>query len=497
MENPKKLLLNTANQLYRAKDYRACLELLNANEAEFAESETFFKIKGLALSELNEHNQAVECFVRAVKLNPLDPLPYVNIGNSLAKNLQFEEAEKYFNLALTVESDYMEAIVGLGVSAFQRQEYEACEQHFKRALDLSPDNVTVMTNLGNCYSVQGRYDEALTLLNKAIARDKGNSLARTNRALIKLGRGNFDSAWEDYEYRWDSGNFMANRFQELPRWAGPSGKAQNVLIWTEQGIGDEIMFGSIYNDLRELPEKFFIECDPRLYKIFVASFPHAEFIPKGLVKNIAPLQAQLPMASLGGLFRKNKKKFPRDSGGFLKPSGKPLPAETLAALHELPRPWIGVSWESYALTQNFRGRKSISAGEFSALTDTLPGSMINLQFPNPHKHEKPAEQQIPDRVITLPSLNLKNDIEGLVELIRQLDHVVTIGNSVAHLCGAFGVSTSVLLPSVPDWRWEHSGSESVWYASLKLIRNTRADDWSDLLTQVANQVKSLPMKAPR
>ncbi|MRD56661.1 tetratricopeptide repeat protein [Betaproteobacteria bacterium LSUCC0115] len=488
MDNPKKMLLQAANQLYKQKRYNDCLTLLNDNAAEFLDNETFFKIKGLALSELNEHNESVQCFVQAIKLNPLDPLPYVNIGNSLAKNLQFEEAEKYFNLALTVDPAYMEAIVGLGVAAFQKMDYEACERHFQQALDLSPNHVMVMTNLGNCYSVQGRYEEALTLLNKVIARDKGNSLARTNRGLIKLGKGNFESAWEDYEYRWDSGNFMANRFQELPRWSGPTPKSQNVLVWAEQGIGDEIMFGSIFNDLKDLKEKFFVECDPRLYQIFAASFPHLEFIPKGLVKNITPIQSQIPLASLGGIFRADKKRFTRPLGGFLTIGAHQLPNVTEESLAALPRPWIGVSWESYALTQNFRGRKSISAEEFSVLTSQLPGSIINLQFPNPHQHEKKSEQPIPEKVITLPGLNLKNDMAGLAALLKKLDHVVTIGNSVAHLCGAFGIRTDVLLPNVPDWRWEHTGEKSVWYESIKLRRNKLANDWSALLNQVATEI---------
>lgn len=484
MEQPQNNPLHQANELYRAKRYQECVDLLDPHAANFADNEIFHKIRGLALSELNEHDEAVKCFVQAIKINPLDPLPYVNIGNSLAKNLQFEEAEKYFNLALDVDSEYMEAIVGLGVSAFQRLDYDACERHFKRALELKPDHVTVMTNLGNCYSVQGKYDEALTLLNKAIARDKGNSLARTNRGLIKLGKGQFESAWEDYEYRWDSGNFMANRFQELPRWTGPSGIAQNVLIWAEQGIGDEIMFGSIFNDLKPLSEKFFVECDPRLFNIFKASFPHLEFIPKGMIKNISPIQSQIALASLGSIFRKSKKRFPREKGGYLKPTDKALAPETQAALEQLPRPWIGVSWESYALTKNFRGRKSITAKEFSALTKRLPGSIINLQFPNPHKHEKHTEQEIPDRVVTLPNLDLKNDIESLATLLSKLNRVITIGNSVAHLCGSQGVDATVLLPSVPDWRWGFSGKESIWYHSLNLERNKEAFDWRGLLLKI-------------
>lgn len=475
----QKNLLRRSNQLYKSGRLEEALAEIGDKTEEFSGVANFFLLRGLILSGLNEHNLAVKDFLEAVKIDPLDPIGYTNIGDCLSKNLQFDEAEKYFNLALTVSENYFEAVVGLGVVAFQRLDYTSCERYFEQALKIKPDHVTVLTNLGNCCSVQGKYDEALILLNKAIAREKDNSLARTNRALIKLGRGQFDTGWEDYEYRWDSGNFMANRFQELPRWKGPTDEPQNVLIWSEQGLGDEIMFASIFNDLKGLKEKFFVECDPRLYNLFTGSFSHLEFIPKGLIKDVSPIRSQIPLASLGRIFRRSKKSFPREPGGFLKPTAKELQPTTMEMLEKLPRPWIGVSWESYALTNNFRGRKSITAKEFSALTNRLEGSIINLQFPNPHKHEKHIEQEVPDRVTKLPNLNLKNDIEGLATLLSKLDQVITIGNSVAHLCGAMGVKATVLLPSVPDWRWGHSGEKSYWYDSLTLARNTDEKSWSN------------------
>ena len=483
-EQQKDQLLRRSNTLYKSGKFEEALSEIGDRAEEFAGVANFFLLRGLILSGLNEHNLAVQDFLEAIKIDPLNPVGYTNIGDCLSKNLQFDEAEKYFNLALTVSEEFFEAIVGLGVVAFQRLDYDACENYFQHALKLKPDHQTVLTNLGNCYSVQGKYDEALTLLNKAIARDNENSLARTNRALIKLGRGQFESAWEDYEYRWDSGNFMANRFQNLPRWKGPSDKNQNILIWSEQGLGDEIMFASIFNDLKTLKEKFFVECDPRLYNIFKASFPHLEFIPKGLVKDVSPIQAQLPVGSLGKLFRKSKKSFPREKGGFLKITGKLLAHETVSMLESLPKPWIGVSWESFALTNNFRGRKSITASEFSTLTRNLQGSVINLQFPNPHKHEQSLSQDIPDSVISLSGINLKNDIEALATLLCRLDRVITIGNSVAHLCGSLGVNAKVLLPSVPDWRWGYRGNKSVWYESLSLERNKEGSSWQNLLREI-------------
>jgi Flp pilus assembly protein TadD len=470
MDKSHQKIIQEGLKLYQDKKVHEALQLLEEKSALFAGVAAFFNLKGLCLSELNEHDEAVKCFVEAVKINPLDPMPYTNIGNSLAKNLQFEEADKYFDLALTVEPNHAEAAVGKGVAAFQRLDYPAAEAAFEQALILRPGMLVIETNLGNCYSVQGKYDQAMEYLDRSVEKDPDNGLARTNRGLIHLVRGNFEQGWKDYEYRFDSGNMVPNRFSNVPRWPGPNSPSSNVLIWAEQGLGDEIMFSTIFPDLEQLPHTFYVECDPRLYEIFKASFPRLHFVVKRSITAIDGIAYQLPLASLGLYFRNQIESFPRPDGGHLsKPSGK-LSPETLISLEALPRPWTGVSWESYALTKNFRGRKSISAAEFSHLTRQLPGSVINLQFPNPHRHEKQTEQEIPEQVVTLPDLDLKNDVGALAELLGKLDRVVTIGNSVAHMCGGFGVPATVLLPEVPDWRWGHEKATSYWYASLTLNR---------------------------
>ncbi len=472
--------LIVANDLYKAGRDADALATLNAVGDKYNKNYKYFILKGLIQASQNDHDDSVKSFVEAIKLEPLDPMAYANIGDALAKNLQFEEARKYFELALQLEPQFMEAICGLGVVAFQQLDYESCENYFLRALALKPNHQTVLTNLGNCYSVQGRYKEALKILNKAISIDPNNSLARTNRALIRLGEGKFEKGWADYEYRWDSGNFLAKKHQNIPVWAGPTGQKSNVLIWSEQGLGDEVMFASIFRELSELEEVFFIECDKRLFNIFRHSFPMLNFIPKGMVKNTSPIQFQLPLASLGRLFRRDGRDFNKTRNGYLQSQFDVERDKNYSDfLNRLPRPWIGVSWESYALTQNFRARKSITAEEFSVVTSFKNASFINLQFPNPHKHETRHgfSQDIPSGVHSIPGLDLRNDIEGIIDLIGRLDHVITIGNTVAHLCGSVGAKASVLLPSVPDWRWGHSGTSSWWYESLRFHRNDSPRSW--------------------
>jgi hypothetical protein len=306
-----------------------------------------------------------------------------------------------------------------------------------------------------------------------------------NRGLAGLGMGRFETAWDDYEHRFHEDNFIPERFKDIPQWTGPGQDTVPVLIWVEQGIGDEIMFSSIYTELASLKEKFAAECNARLMKTFRESFPHIFFFPTHALEDHSAFKYQVPIASLGRFLRRSKESFDasRTSEGYLSQSENALSPTTRTKLNTLPRPWIGVSWESYALTTNFRNRKSIHSAEFAELTKGFKGSFISLQFPNPHQHENPIPQVVPENVHTLPDLDLKNDLRGLTSLLREMDHVVTVGNSVAHLCGAFGIATTVLLPSVADWRWGFSGDKSVWYESLTLHRNKDPNSWARLLSE--------------
>jgi tetratricopeptide (TPR) repeat protein len=476
--------------LVNAGKFSEALRFLDSGRESLGHLQIFHNMLGVTYSGLRDHDSAVKHFLNSVKVNPLDPLPFTGIANSLAKNLQFEEAEKYYKLALVVDENYRDAIVGLGVVNFQRSNYTECEAYFKKALESKPNDSTILTNLANTYSAQGNYNDAFPLWDKALALRPSNAQARMNRGLAGLGMGQFEAAWDDYEDRFHEDNFIPERFKEVPKWPGPGQKTVPILVWVEQGIGDEIMFASMYSELAHMKEKFAAECNPRLIDTFKESFPHIFFFPTFSLADHSAFKYQISIASLGRILRTSKESFDlnRPKGGYLKQSAGALSPLALSYLEKLPKPWIGVSWESYALTMNFRGRKSIPSAEFAEFTKGFKGSFINLQFPNPHKHENPVSQVVPENVHTLPNLDLKNDFRGLTSLIREMDHIITIGNSVAHLCGALGIPTTVLLPSVADWRWGFSGEKSVWYDSLELRRNKEPYSWVELLDETKSEL---------
>jgi Flp pilus assembly protein TadD len=485
------VILDKALALIADGFYPECRELLEPLQARFGNEPGYQNILAMALYRLNEHEAAAEHYLAAIKLDPMDATPYVGIGKCLIKNLQDEEAEKYLKLGLLLDPQHAEALMGLGLIYINRQNYTEGESCFLRALEQFPADPGVLNNLGNICSLQGRYREAATYFDRAIQRDPSHAAAYTNRAMLRLASGALAEGWEDYEYRWDSGHFMARRFQNLPAWQGPSDPRKVVLIWAEQGLGDELMFASMFSDLEKLPQRFIIECDIRLIRIFSHTYPSLTFVPKTSITDTGPIECQFPIGSLGRIFRRSREQFPLRPEGYLRLESEQLPDELLAFLSRLSRPLIGVSWESYALTENFRGRKSISAGEFSELTRFPEATFINLQYGNPHRHEarKGALQLLPDELITLPGLDLRKNVEGVVALMRRLDHIITIGNSVAHLCGAFGIKASVLLPSVPDWRWAHRNEDFPWYQNLDFIRNTTDQNWSGPLQKARDVVR--------
>lgn len=482
--------LKVAGSLLNADRTREALELLEREAPKLDHLQLFHNMVGVANARLQNHDVAVQHYLRSVKINPLDPMPFTGIGNSLAKNLQFQEARKYYELSLVIDENYHDAIVGMGVTSFQNSNYDECVEFFQRAYKQKPNSPAVLTNLANSYSAQGKYEEAVPLWDRALKISPNFAQARMNRGLAGLGMGRFETAWDDYEHRFHEDNFIPERFKDIPKWTGPGQDTVPVLIWVEQGIGDEIMFSSIYTELASLKEKFAAECSARLMKTFRESFPHIFFFPAHALEDHSAFKYQVSIASLGRFMRRSKESFDasRTSGGYLSQSENTLSPTTRTRLNTLPRPWIGVSWESYALTMNFRNRKSIHSAEFAEFTKGFKGSFINLQFPNPHAHENPTPQVVPENVHTLPDLDLKNDLRGLTSLLREMDHVVTIGNSVAHLCGAFGIPTTVLLPRVADWRWGFSGEKSVWYDSLTLRRNKDQNSWEALLSETRTEL---------
>jgi Tfp pilus assembly protein PilF len=353
---------------------------------------------------------------------------------------------------------------------------------YQRALVLKPDSAEVYVNLGNIFKEQGQIDSSLTCYRRALALNPELADAAAAEANLLLLKGDFAHGWIGTERRWDTSDFdTPKRTYPWPLWNGEKLPADRLLIWGEQGIGDEIMFAGLIPDAIRTGASCVIDCDPRLRTLFARSFPQAVAVSRFVdyAHSEFEIAAHLPSGSLPGLFRNSTAAFEATTSPYL--AADPLQQAELRARYSDGRKIVGLAW--YTANKKTGRNRSIDLLLLAPLF-ALPGiRWVSLQYGIHDALEKQvAAADAP--ILVDRELDQLTNIDAFAAQIRAMDLVITIDNSTAHLAGALGVPTWVLLPFAPNWRWQLERSDSPWYSSVRLFRQTREGDWPSVVQQV-------------
>jgi hypothetical protein len=323
-------------------------------------------------------------------------------------------------------------------------------------------------------------DEAIAAMGRAIEIKPGYHQARFGLALAQLRSGDFATGWRSYESRWQSIDHDTPwREYPQPRWTGDRLASGRLLLWGEQGIGDEIQFAGLLPETVRTGNRVTLDCDARLKPLFARSFPEIE-----VVSGCGPAEAQsieiaaqLPMGSLPGLLRRSEGDFAATVSPYLK--ADPVERERFSARYEDGRRLIGLAWQ----TKNQRtGRKRCIDLQKLAPLFALPGiRWISLQYGD---FDALEEQAANTPLLIDRSVDQFADLDRFAAQVAALDQVVTIDNSTAHLAGALGLPVWLLLPFAADWRWLEERRESLWYPTLRLIRQSKQGDWEAVVDRV-------------
>jgi tetratricopeptide (TPR) repeat protein len=304
---------------------------------------------------------------------------------------------------------------------------------------------------------------------------------------IQLRQGDFDSGWRNYEHRWLSSIGIAQAREAAPiRASRPAydghRPGRRVLVWAEQGLGDEIMFGRLLAEFRPFCDRLLVQLDPRLVSLFSRVMPEVEFHGFDSPLPIERYDEQIPLGNLGGLLRPTRQSFFGKGGAYLLPK-RDLPASLRADL-KVPagERLIGVSWLSANPDTGASRSLALEAVLRELQRDGI--RLLNLQYGRVRPQIDAAREVTGINLLQHPDIDLTRDIEGLAGLIACCDLVVSVGNATAHLSGALGQKTWVLLPQVAGWRWMEEGDRCPWYDSLRLFRQTRRGDWAGVLASV-------------
>jgi hypothetical protein len=336
----------------------------------------------------------------------------------------------------------------------------------------------------------GQFAQAKTSIEQAFLLDPKNPNVLHNYGLWQMREGGVGAGLPNYDAgRWNVREHREKYFRDfkLPYWTGQSLKGKKILVWAEQGIGDQMMHARILPILQKMGAKVEIECDPRLNPLFKRSFSKLKFHPQAL--KIDPALSKQGFdyhCSLFSAWRWTAPKAP--VGAYLKAD----PAVVEQHLQALTRKGhtfnVGISWSSAAKANGTS--RSIRLEQLKPLLDTPNVSFHSLQYGTTAKELYRLRNHDGLKINTIPKLDAKADIDQLAAATKAMDLVVSIDNSTVHLSGALGVPTWILLPKSAEWRWGQDEVQSNLYAKVSLYRNKVAGKWQDLLVSVTNDLMS-------
>jgi len=308
---------------------------------------------------------------------------------------------------------------------------------------------------------------------------------------VYLLKEDFVKAFELMEWRWLSQQkTIGEPFKSRkPPWDGAS--VDEIFVWKEQGIGDAIVFSSMYSELNEKSSKLSVECDARLLPLFERSFSNSiKFLDDRNKISEHDYDCQLPSGSLPRYFRRNLEDFKQSSSGWLKADPEKMRTLKAKLCSDGTEKIYGISW----FTKSVQARAKQHNVSIELLADYLakmPGKYVNLQYGDTSCELSRLKRQTGIQVESLDEIDLYNDIDDLAALISICDVVISIDNLTAHLAGSLGVDTRVLLPNIPDERWSFEGRESYWYDSVTLYRQRSFGDWTVPLDELLHDFSNI------
>jgi tetratricopeptide (TPR) repeat protein len=444
---------------------------------------------GNTLLAQGKADEAVSCYQDALALQPDDSEVCYNLGNALHAQNLLEEALACFRRAIQLQPQLAQAHYNLGNTLHTLGRMEDAEAAFAQASLLQPRYAEAHYNLGCVLQELGRHQEAVERIATALEIKPDYPQARFALALARVQAGDFAPGWQGYESRWQSPDHETPwRPYPQPFWKGEKLPQGRLLLWGEQGIGDEVQFAGLIPEALRSGNRLVLDCAPRLQPLFARSFPGVE-----VVSGCGPAEAgtmeiaaQMPTGSLPGLYRGCQKSFAATASPYLQ--ADPQITAEFRARYSDGGPLIGLTWR----TANTRtgSKRSIGLTPFAPLLAQPGRRWVSLQYGAFDDLEEQA-RAVQAPLLIDRSVDQFADIDRFAAQVAAMDLVVTIDNSTAHLAGALGRPVWLLLPLAADWRWLLGRADSPWYPTLRLFRQTRRGDWRSVLEAVGRALADL------
>jgi tetratricopeptide (TPR) repeat protein len=469
----------------RLQEAKACAEQAVALDDE---SSAALIALGLALREQGRTSAAVARFEQALRLEPQRAQALQQIGEILRYENKIEEAERRFRDGLKSRPDNIALLVDLAMVLGDQMRYEEAFACIDKALARNANSALALATKGILLDLTGREAQAEALFAAALQVAPDDADIGYNLAICRLRHARFAEGWKGFELRRRKENFIG-RYRKFPfaEWQGEPLDGKTILVYPEQGLGDEIMYGSCIPELIARARHVAVECDHKLGVLFARSFPRCTVTARlrtmanDWVNHLEPRpDYQVPMGSLPLHFRRRVEDFPRH-GGYLAPDERKVAAwkrrlETLG-----PGLKVGLSWQG-GVGHTGNARRSLTLEQLLPLLRLAGVHFVSLQYTD-------VDDEIRDLAarhgITVHHWQGAIDVyDETAALVCALDRVVTVCTALVHLTGALGRPAIVMVPFGSDWRYGAQGERMLWYPSVRLIRQRAIGDWPPVIESV-------------
>ena len=440
--------------------------------------------RGNALQSLGRLDEAIESYGRALTLRPGHIEALHNQSNALLKLNEIGRALEGYDRVLELRPDYAEALNNRGSALLEVNRLEEALENYDSALKIRPDYPEALNNRGNALVKLNRLEGALDNFNRALNLQPNYVDALNNRGHLLLLMGKFSEGWKSYEWRRKKSDTWTERDFPGPEWQGDTSPGTRLLLYAEQGLGDTIQFARFARMLAKRGLVVSLEVQ-RPLKGLLDGLENVTIFRRG--ENSPPYKAHCPLMSVPFVLQMGLDDIRAEAPPYL------------AARQDLVERWrtrlptdglrVGVAWQGDPRRKADLGR-SIPARAFAPLARMEGVTLISLQKNDgvDQLRDLPADM----RIVSFDDLDRGPDaFLDTAAIMMNLDLVITSDTSIAHLAGALGRPVWVALKHVPDWRWMLERSDSPWYPSMRLFRQSRPDDWINVVSEMAIELASL------
>jgi Flp pilus assembly protein TadD len=452
-----------------------------------------FRTLGGLLASQRRYAEAEPIWSSALALAPLDQAVRVGLSRSLIDVGRLEDALTLLDQSASMfpEDPYFPATTGAVLAMMAR--WEAAIEVLRRAVTANPGGADIWSNLGTSLKMTQDYHGAVAAFRRACEIAPEMSNAQWNLSLLLLLRGEFAEGWERYEWRWRVQGFPSPvRTFPVPPWRGEDIAGKRLLVHWEQGFGDTIQFARLLPLVKAKGARIILECQPQLVSLFGQLDGIDELARAG--DPLPPFDYHVPLLSIPriiGLDLAHPERAGLKPSPFLRPSARMVEKWTpRLARHAGLK--VGLVWAGTP-TLSIDHLRSPRLPALTPLFD-LPGVTFFALQKGAGREDLEGFEPPANFIDIAAEIEDFNDTAAIMS---GLDLVISSCTAPAHLAGALGVPTWVMLSAVPDWRWLLERDDVPWYPSARLFRQTRPGDWPGVVDRLRQALSALTNRPPQ